>query len=281
MKVLKFPLAKITIGFIAGILIAYYLNLNTSFVPISLSVLILFFCITFFFTIKKPKRALYFGVATFLLSGYIGILTQTVHKESFQKNNYTNYKNVYEKAYLIDFIISEKLKSNNYTNRYIATINQIDQNLVSGKILLNIIKDSTSLNLEIGNCIRVKGILAKNIPPKNPNQFDYSKYLNNKHIYAQLYIEKRDVIISPVLEKDIWYYAARMRTKIIRNLEKAHFNNTEMNVALALILGQQQDISPEIIKDYQYAGVTHILSVSGLHVGLYINFYNLHLKTHS
>lgn len=48
-----------------------------------------------------------------------------------------------------------------------------------------------------------------------------------------------------------------------------------MNVALALILGQQQDISSDIIQDYQYSGATHILSVSGLHVGfimLFINF---------
>ena len=38
----------------------------------------------------------------------------------------------------------------------------------------------------------------------------------------------------------------------------------------ALLLGQQQDIPTEISKDYQYAGVVHILSVSGLHVGFII-----------
>jgi competence protein ComEC len=32
-------------------------------------------------------------------------------------------------------------------------------------------------------------------------------------------------------------------------------------------MGQKQDISPEIIQDYQYAGAIHILSVSGLHIG--------------
>jgi competence protein ComEC len=51
-----------------------------------------------------------------------------------------------------------------------------------------------------------------------------------------------------------------------------------MNVALALILGQQQDISQDIIQDYQYSGATHVLSVSGLHVGFIMLFITFILK---
>jgi competence protein ComEC len=67
--------------------------------------------------------------------------------------------------------------------------------------------------------------------------------------------------------KDVWYYSSKIRTAIIDNLQKNNFNKTELNVAIALIMGQKQDISPEIIQDYQYAGAIHILSVSGLHIG--------------
>jgi competence protein ComEC len=49
-------------------------------------------------------------------------------------------------------------------------------------------------------------------------------------------------------------------------------------VVSALILGQQQDISKEILKDYQYAGAIHILSVSGLHVGFILLFITFLLK---
>jgi competence protein ComEC len=267
MKVLEFPLVRITISFIIGILLAYNFNLSISFTFILLSIAAILLCYSFYYSRINPKRTIFFGITAYILACCIGITTQTLHTESLQKDNYTNYKDVYDKPHLIDCIISEKLKSNNYSDRYIASVNQIDQKPSSGKIILNIKKDSTGLNLEIGNCIRTKGLLSKNSAPKNPNQFDYSKYLNNKHIYAQLYTQKNEITISSKIEKSIWYYAARMRTNIIKNLEKDNFNKTEMNVALALILGQQQDITPEIIKDYQYAGVTHILSVSGLHVG--------------
>lgn len=278
MKVLEFPLTRITLGFATGILLANYLSLSISFTFISLTVSILLFCGSLYYTTNNPKKVTLFGIATYLLACSVGITTQSLHTESFQKSNYTNYQDIYNKPHLIDFIISEKLKGNNYSDRYIATINQINQKPSSGKIVLNIKKDSTKLNLEIGNCLRVRSQLSKNATPKNPNQFDYSKYLNNKHIYAQLHIQKHEITISPKFEKSIWHYAARIRTKIICNLEMNGFNKTEMNVALALILGQQQDISPEIIKDYQYAGVTHILSVSGLHVGYILIFITYTLK---
>ncbi|MCD0473427.1 ComEC family competence protein [Flavobacterium sp. EDS] len=278
MKVLEFPLARITIGFILGILSTNYLNLSVTFTLVALTVVIVLFYTSYYYTTNKQKRVTYFGITTYLLAFCIGITTQTLHTESFRKNNYTNYQGIYDKPHLIDFIINEKLKSNNYSDRYIATIKQINQKPMSGKMVVNIKKDSTQLNLEIGNCIRIKGQLFKNSAPKNPNQFDYSNYLDKKNIYAQLYIQRSDIAISAQIEKDIWYYAARIRTKIIQNLEKNGFNKTEMNVALALILGQQQDISPEIIKDYQYAGVTHILSVSGLHVGYILIFITYILK---
>lgn len=278
MKVLEFPLARITIGFILGILSTNYLNLSVTFTLVALTVVIVLFYTSYYYTTNKQKRVTYFGITTYLLAFCIGITTQTLHTESFRKNNYTNYQGIYDKPHLIDFIINEKLKSNNYSDRYIATIKQINQKPMSGKMVVNIKKDSTQLNLEIGNCIRIKGQLFKNSAPKNPNQFDYSNYLDKKNIYAQLYIQRSDIAISTQIEKDIWYYAARIRTKIIQNLEKNGFNKTEMNVALALILGQQQDISPEIIKDYQYAGVTHILSVSGLHVGYILIFITYILK---
>jgi competence protein ComEC len=47
---------------------------------------------------------------------------------------------------------------------------------------------------------------------------------------------------------------------------------------VALLLGQQQDISQEVVRDYQYAGAVHVLSVSGLHVGFILLFITFLLK---
>jgi competence protein ComEC len=120
--------------------------------------------------------------------------------------------------------------------------------------------------------------LHKNKKPNNPNQFDYGRYLENQHIYGQIYSDYTTLKTSTLPEKSVSYYASKLRNRIIHNLEKNNFSKTELHVVVALILGQQQDISPDVIRDYQYAGAIHILSVSGLHVGLILVFVTFLLR---
>ncbi|WP_317130161.1 ComEC/Rec2 family competence protein [Flavobacterium gawalongense] len=278
MKVLQFPLARITFGFVLGILLPYYLKPNPKLVFALLFISILFFSISYFLSKKKLNDKVYFGISTYILSFFIGATTLIVHTDYFQKSNYIHYDSIFEKPHLVSVTLREKLKNSTFNDRYVAIVNRIDQTESSGRIILNIRKDSLNRQFEIGTLLRIKGTLYKNSPPNNPSQFDYSKYLANKQIYAQLYADASEISVSSEMEKNIWYYTSKLRTKIIHNLEKSDFNKTELNVAVALIMGQQQDISPEIIRDYQYAGAVHILSVSGLHIGFILLFVTFLLK---
>ncbi|TDE31205.1 ComEC family competence protein [Flavobacterium ranwuense] len=278
MKVLQFPLARITIGFISGILFTNYFHLPLSLLFILLFISISIFGALYFLFRNKSKNVFYFGLTTYLLSFLIGISTQVIHTDYFQKSNYINNTTVFEQPHSISIIIREKLKSSPFSDRYIAIINRVNEKKQTGRIILNIQKDSLHHEFEIGTPLLIEGVLSKNRPPNNPNQFDYSKYLKNKQIYAQLYADVDEIKIGSEIEKNIWYYSSKLRTRIIHNLEKNNFNKTELNVAIALIMGQQQDISPEIIRDYQYAGAVHILSVSGLHIGFILLFVTFILK---
>ena len=278
MKVLQFPLARITFGFVIGLLFGHYFQLSIKALFIVLFIFISVFVMLYFLSKKNGKFSLYFGIGTYFLSGIIGISTQIIHTDLFKKNNYTHNKEIFEQPHIISLTIREKLKSSTFSDRYLAIVNHIDQKEQTGRIILNIQNDSLHHVLEVGNSLLIKGTLTKNKPPNNPNQFDYSKYLENKQIYAQLYADVDEIKIGTEIEKNIWYYSSKLRTRIIRNLEKNDFNKTELNVAIALIMGQQQDISPEIIRDYQYAGAVHILSVSGLHIGFILLFVTFILK---
>ncbi|MBG6109406.1 competence protein ComEC [Flavobacterium sp. CG_9.10] len=278
MKVLQFPLARITFGFILGIIAAFYLKPNPQIVFFLLLISLLGLGISYFLAKKNFSSRLFFGIITYFLSFFIGVTTQIIHTDYFRKDNYSHFKTIFEKPHLIDVTLREKLKSSTFNDRYIAIVNHIDQSESSGRIIVNIRKDSLSHVFEIGNILQIKTVLNENSPPNNPNQFDYSKYLENKQIYAQIYADIDEINISATIEKNIWYYTSKLRSTIIQNLEKSNFHKTELNVAIALILGQQQDISPEIIRDYQYAGAVHILSVSGLHIGFILLFVTFILK---
>jgi competence protein ComEC len=278
MKVLQFPLARITISFLAGILAVYYFQPLPKQVFSFLAFVFCAFVLMYFISKKSNSNPFYFGLAAHFLAFSIGASTQIIHTNSFQKNNYTHNKTIYDQSHLMSVTIREKLRSSIYNDRYIVLLNQIDDSLKSGRILLNVRKDSLNQTFEIGTRLQLTASLYKTAAAKNPNQFDYGKYLENKQIYAQCYVDAANIKIGAYIVKDAWYYTSRLRSKIIHNLEKTHFNTNELNVAIALILGQQQDISPEIIKDYQFAGAVHILSVSGLHIGFILLFVTFLLK---
>ena len=278
MKVLDFPLAKITIAFTLGIVASYYLHFSVSTITFLVLSGFIAFCITFFWHLKQNKKSILLGVLSYFLSFCTGAFTIVSHAENLQKDNYTHCKPAFEKKQSFTLLLREKLKSNDYSDRYIGLVKTISGKPYSGKVIVNIQKDSSNNHLIIGNNIKIQTVLQQNSPSKNPNQFDYSQYLADRQIYAQIYCQKKEILVSKTIQKDIWYYCAKLHSRIISNLEKSNFNKAEMNVALALILGQQQEISQDIIQDYQYSGATHILSVSGLHVGFIMLFITFILK---
>ena len=277
MKILQFPLAKITLGFIIGILLAY----NWDFIPFQTFLLLglgVICLITSHFIIPKKKVAKsLFGIFCFIVSLLIGITTFIVHKETHNPNHYTHQITDVEKEHELTIVLIEKLKSSKKNNRYTASVKQLDKHKSYGKIIVNIRKDSLPQEYYIGSHLKIIGAVYKNRETINPNQFDYGRYLENQEIYAQLYTNSNQVKVGK-RDYTVWSAISNFRTTIIRNLEKSNFKSEELHIVIALILGQQQDISPEIVKDYQYAGAVHILSVSGLHVAFILMFITFLLK---
>jgi len=278
MKVLQFPLTKITFGLVIGILLAHYFKPDVPFFFTILYSAIGIFVLVYLISKKQVINPIYFGIITLIAAFSIGASTQIIHTESFEKTNYIHNKAIFENPHLLSVTIREKLKYSHYNDRYIALVNQIDDSSKTGKILLNIRKDSLNRPYEVGSHLLLNGRLFQNSTAKNPNQFDYGQYLERNQIYAQMYASASDIKTGSIITKDMWYYTSKLRTKIIRNLEKNDFNKTELGVAIALLLGQKQELSPEIIRDYQFAGAVHILAVSGLHIGIILLFLNFLLK---
>jgi competence protein ComEC len=278
MKILQFPLVKIIAFFVLGIVNAFYLKPNPNFVFIAMGISFIFFGLSFYFSIRKVFQKNYFAIFAILVSFILGVLTQVIHTETYKTNHFTHFIQNSKKQYSIEITLKEKLKENDFSKRFVAIVKKLDAKESCGKIILNIRKDSLNHDFRVGSILKIRGSVYKNKEISNPNQFDYGKYLENQQIYGQVYCDVNDIQISSKIEKSIWYYASSFRNKIIKNLQKNGFGKSELSVIIALILGQQQDISQDVLHDYQYAGAVHILSVSGLHVGFILLFINFLLR---
>lgn len=278
MKIFQFPLMKITIWFILGIVFSYSFNPKPTTTFIITGIFFVPFILTLYLSKRDFIQKIFFGFATYLLFFQIGSCTQVIHNEFYNEDNYIHLIKNETDNHSVELVLREKLKGTVSSNKYIGIVKRLDNKACSGKILVQIPKTQVNSRIQIGNTIQIMGKLLLNKKPLNPNQFDYGKYLNNKSIFAQIYANTNSIKISDKIEKNIWYYSDHLRNKIIANLEKNKFSKDELQVVCALILGQQQDISKDILKDYQYAGAIHILSVSGLHVGFILLFITFLLK---
>ena len=278
MKLIQFPIVRIIFWFILGIISAFYLGFTFYFGLIGLIFSISVFGFCFYKSYHDFNEKSYFGISLYLLFFSIGIFATLINDDKLKSNHYSNSESNFGVNHLIEVVIHEKLKNSTSNNRYIAKVVEIDDKMCSGKILLNFKKASNFKEFSVGTKLNIDDQLVKNFKPNNPNQFDYGKYLETKGIYGQIFTEASKVKINPIIDNSIWFFASNFRNKIIENLHKNGFQKEELAVVVALILGQQQDISSEVLRDYQYAGAVHILSVSGLHVGFILLFITVLLK---
>ncbi len=124
-------------------------------------------------------------------------------------------------------------------------------------------------HFKYGDCIRATGILSAPADQRNPGGFDYKAYLAHKGIHGLFKISKSETFIltgenhGHFFLKTIIYPVRRWIRKTIHQTlspEHAGFLN-------ALILGEKSELSDTIKQHFMQLGISHILAVSGLHVG--------------
>jgi competence protein ComEC len=145
----------------------------------------------------------------------------------------------------------------------------------SGRLLLYFEKDSLIQQIRYGDELVIKADLNPVNPPGNPGEFDYKQYLSNRGIYTQGYIKSGSWKITDH-NKGLWLVATalKLRGRSLDILESNNVHGDEFAVVSALLLGCSDYLDADQIRDYSGSGVMHILSVSGLHVGIIYVFFN-------
>ena len=137
---------------------------------------------------------------------------------------------------------------------------------VTGNVRLTIPQD---LNFQYGDFIRFRSNLKKIRNFNNPGGFDYQRYLKLQGIYATGFIADRSHIVrlrqntaSPI-KLHIESFRAHLKQIIDRNAA-----TPQKEIIEAMTLGNQYEIPEEIRDNFNKTGTTHILSISGMHVGM-------------
>lgn len=248
---------------ISGICIQFYTNFWVfNFYKLLLLLGLLSFILLILKHFNKKKI---FSVCSWLFFIFIGISTVFIHNPKNDKNYYIKH---FTKGDITILEINNILKSSTFNHKYEANVIQTNQQKTTGKVLLNIKKDTTENPLKIGEQILLKPQFLKINPPKNPHQFNYKSYLVKQGIYQQIFINKNEFKNIETTKYSLQHFASSIRNKVQKSLKKHHFTNDEFAIINALLLGQRQEISTELQQSYTNAGAIHILAISGLHIGI-------------
>jgi competence protein ComEC len=205
----------------------------------------------------------------------IGILVVNFHDQRQFENHYSNVTSAEDDiSNLLIFRVREVLKSTAYHDKYVVDILKVDEQSVSGKLLLNVQKDSLSIPLNVDAVLFSTNSLEKVNTPLNPYQFDYRNYLKKLYIDHQIFATNNSLLKINSESQTILGYAAKIRSTIDERLKNYNFKPDELAIIDALLLGQRKDISQDTYNSYVNAGAIHILAVSGLHVGIILLLLN-------
>jgi competence protein ComEC len=218
------------------------------------------------FYMPKKKATTFIAVILFFLMGISAVYIQDARNF---KNHYNRfYKKEAKKEAKVVVRITKILKSGFYQDKYIAEVVQVHTAKTRGHVLLNIQKDSLQKLLKIDDQILVHTDFMQVSPPLNPSQFNYKFYLAKQGIHHQLFINRTQFLKLSIASSSLVGISEKFRNKIQKALLTYNFKKDEFAVISALLLGQRQGVSKELLTDYAGAGAIHILAVSGLHVGI-------------
>ncbi len=268
-----FPFLRVTLFFTLGILSGILSGFTFSLVVTSYTLILLGFCyIGLWWGLSKGRFLRYhyllgivwslflytFGYAMAWSATDVHGTAHLLHQDDIAHYIGTVTDGPYEKAKTIQYRISvENIKHREHWKP------------CHGKVVLYLYKDSTADKYTYGDRLLI-GSAPERIPPTLlEGDFDYQKYMHQRHIYHRQFIAHQRVSkigFSP--ESSSMYYAQLLRNRAGHILKQYLKDPQALAVSSALLLGDKQFLDKETKSTYADTGTIHLLAVSGLHVGM-------------
>ncbi len=119
--------------------------------------------------------------------------------------------------------------------------------------------------VDLGNVISAKGTIIPISEPRNPSVFNYKKFLASRNIHTQIRIDS--VLSNSANNSTLSWITVRKKALSIID---SNFNGDTAPTAKALLLGYKNELETTTRQAFARTGLSHIMAVSGLHVGLVV-----------
>ena len=102
----------------------------------------------------------------------------------------------------------------------------------------------------------------------NPDEFDYKGFMKNKGFSGSAYASSHNWVRTGERSHTLRTEALRVRAKILNVYKSFGLNSEAYSFISAITLGYKADLSDDLKEAFRASGTSHVLAVSGLHVGI-------------
>lgn len=268
-----YALVRVALLFAAGIILGLYFP---DLFPIGI-VTFLFALLFGGFTLVaylKWKRKLkqvnvgVLGMIALFLSGYINVHYSTDYHQA------DHFIHDSEKIAHYQVLISRQAQEKENSWKVEAEVQAVEHETGSwvprsGKVLLYFSKRDYARPFQYGDVLLIEGNPELLKEPSNPGEFDYKKFLTYRKTYHQQFLREGDAF-KIACKPSSWIVAQSITARewADRALKESVHGKQEQATASALVLGVTDGLDNDLIGAYAATGSLHVLSVSGLHVGI-------------
>ncbi|MGM0944930.1 MAG: ComEC/Rec2 family competence protein [Bacteroidota bacterium] len=270
MRFSDFPFLR----YLPFLLLGVFLSKTGWVIPWQWPFLLLLVMIFFYaFLAVKFKPLALLSILGYLQIVILGFISGLLH---LQKS--TNWSEPpLSSAYIAEVQNYDLMKPNSFENlleiKFVKSDNQWLS--ASGKV---IIYHQSATPLKPGTLIWVQNPPDEIPAAINPYEFDYRGYLAKKDIRYRQFIGDGFSRLGSSLGDQSRFWMVHWRQKMSTMLRETIPGERAQQIALALLLGQKQQLDRDTKKAYSEAGVMHVLAVSGLHVGILVGVLLLLIK---
>lgn len=253
---------RLTILLIIGILLAGNIQFQPSLVQLIVLFLGCFFIVLSTRRIWNIQKRILNGV---LISISTILLGFTCAKVKQYKTNIPKSFQECKKPYVVE--IQSSGKETDKTFRYVGkvVIHQ-DSSLVNEQLVVYASKEIKQI-FTPKQMLLVEGVIQRIPSPENPNTFNYQNFMDKKDIHFHCFLNKNNLLNVHNAQSIKPTFIERIRVHC-HSFISDFVSDKQQPIAQALLIGDKSNLEENTQVSFQRSGTTHILAVSGLHVGI-------------
>lgn len=211
-----------------------------------------------------PKWLFGVGVTAFMLS--VGMYVENC--QSVEKQPRWNEEKCDYTAYLMEMPALRGTNVKVLAELFSHKDSAVGDERTTGLVYLYFPRTVETELLSAGDVVAFESAVSLPRNQGNPYEFDIEGYYYIKGITGTAFVVDGKWELLPFKRNSLRIYALKLRAKVIALYERLGFENESLALLSALTLGEKRDFPKDLKESYSAAGASHILALSGLHLGI-------------